>query len=169
LRASPDTDDSEACWIEIDLARQHLVLYGAATPIADYPVSAAKRGAGEQAGSECTPRGEHVIAEKIGDGAPLNTVFVGRRPTGERYSPALREAQPDRDFILTRILWLAGTEPGRNLGGEVDTQSRYIYIHGAADEIELGRPGSRGCVRMRNRDVVDLFDRVRVGTRVLIR
>jgi lipoprotein-anchoring transpeptidase ErfK/SrfK len=116
--------------------------------------------------SECTPRGNHVIDEKIGDGCPLNTVFVGRRATGEIYTAELREQQPARDWILTRILWLRGTEPGRNLGANVDSKARYIYIHGTPDETRLSVPGSRGCIRMRNRDIVELYDAVEVGTAV---
>ena len=133
-----------------------------------YPVSTARNGPGEQDGSECTPRGEHEIAEKIGAGADPGSVFVGREPTGEVCDRALFDAAPERDWILTRILWLSGLEPGRNQGGEVDTRQRTIYIHGCPDALELGVPGSHGCVRMANDDVIDLFDRVEVGTRVQI-
>ncbi len=155
--------------IEIDLAQQLLRLTEAGRILREYPVSTATNGAGEQNGSECTPRGRHEIHRKIGAGSPENTVFIGRKPTGEIYSPKLAANTPGRDWILTRILWLCGCEPGRNLGGDVDTRSRYIYIHGAPDEVEMGRPGSHGCIRMRNRDVIDLFDRVDEGTQVLIR
>ena len=136
--------------------------------IAEYPVSTAANGAGEREGSFCTPRGRHVIRARIGDGCPPGTVFVGRRPTGERYGPELRDRHPGRDWILTRILWLSGCEPGRNRLGSVDTMRRYIYIHGTPDDVELGRPGSHGCIRMANADVIDLFDRVAVGTPVVI-
>ena len=105
---------------------------------------------------------------RIGDGAPLGTVFVGRRPTGEIYNPDLGRRHPGRDWILTRILWLCGLEPGRNRGGQVDTQRRYVYIHGCPDEHPMGIPSSHGCVKMRNRDVVTVFDWTPVGTRVLI-
>lgn len=118
--------------------------------------------------SECTPRGEHIISEKIGDGCELNTIFVGRIPTGKIYQPELRKEFPDRDWIVTRIMWLSGTEPGRNKGGNVDSHDRYIYIHGAPEDVEMGKPGSRGCIRMRNEDVIDLFDAVEQGTPVLI-
>lgn len=104
----------------------------------------------------------------IGKGCPPDTVFVGRRPTGEIYSPSLREASPGRDWILTRILWLSGLEPGRNRLGNVDTMRRYIYIHGSPDDVAMGVPGSHGCVRMRNSDIIELFDMVEAGTRVLI-
>lgn len=132
-------------------------------------VSTAKNGLGERRGSQCTPRGWHYVRAKIGAGLPVNTVFVARRPTGEIYSPALRAAFPQRDWILTRILWLCGLEVGKNRLGEVDTMRRYIYIHGCPDEDVMGVPSSHGCIKMRNADIVRLFDLVPVGTRVLIR
>ncbi len=131
-------------------------------------VSTARNGVGERNGSEQTPRGWHVIRARIGAGAPLNSVFISRRPTGEIYSPALRAAHPGRDWILTRILWLSGLERGRNRLGAVDTMRRYIYIHGCPDEDPMGVPGSRGCIKMRNRELIELFERVPVGTRVHI-
>jgi len=155
--------------IEIDLSRQQLELKQGEQVLARYSVSTARNGAGERAGSECTPRGWHEIYQKIGDGCMENTVFIARRPTGEIYSPDLCARDSGRDWILTRILWLKGLEPGRNLDGEVDTLARYIYIHGAPGEAPMGQPGSRGCIRMHNRDLIALFDRVSVGTRVLIR
>lgn len=133
-----------------------------------YSVSTAKNGAGEKMDSECTPRGEHVIAEKIGDGCVRDTVFVGRQSTGEIYHPDLRGQYPERDWILTRILWLKGTEAGKNLGDDVDSYDRFIYIHGAPDDVEMGQPGSRGCIRMRNEDVIELFNHVSEGVRVSI-
>jgi L,D-transpeptidase YbiS len=134
----------------------------------DAPVSTGLKGAGEIMDSECTPRGWHVVCEKIGDGAPMNTVFVGRRPTGELYSPDLRQEHPDRDWILTRILWLSGSESGRNYQGNVDSRERYIYIHGCPADVGIGAPGSRGCIRMRNEQIMELFNQVQVGTRVYI-
>jgi hypothetical protein len=131
-----------------------------------YLVSTSARGAGERNGSYCTPRGRHVIRARIGAGAPLNTVFVERRPTGEIYSPELAARFPERDWILTRILWLSGCEPGLNRLGEVDTMRRMIYIHGSPDSAVMGKPGSIGCVRMHNADLVELFERVPVGTPV---
>jgi predicted GNAT family N-acyltransferase len=133
-----------------------------------YSVSTAKAGAGEENGSFRTPRGRHVIRAKIGAGQPENTVFVRRRPTGEVWSPALAEANSRRDWILTRILWLSGGEPGFNRLGRVDTMRRYIYLHGAPDSVAMGQPGSIGCVRMRNRDIVELFERVPCLTPVRI-
>jgi len=155
--------------IEVDIASQTLTLIEAGTALRAYSVSTARNGPGERRGSFCTPRGEHVIRASIGAGAPPGTVFVGRRPTGEIYSADLAARFPDRDWILTRILWLCGCEPGKNRLGEVDTMRRYIYIHGSPDTVPMGVPGSIGCVRMRNADIVDLFDRVRSGTRVAIR
>lgn len=152
--------------IEIDLTRQELVLKRGDGIAARYLVSTARNGAGERLDSECTPRGAHTVSAKIGAGCALNTVFVGRRATGEIYDERLAASAPGRDWILTRILWLAGLEPGRNVGGECDTLTRYIYIHGTPDSTPLGRPGSRGCIRMRNADVVALFDQVEVGTPV---
>ena len=133
-----------------------------------YPVSTGANGAGEENGSFCTPRGRHVIRAKIGAGQPLNTVFVKRRPTGEIYSPELGARHPGRDWILTRILWLSGQESGYNRGGSCDTMRRYIYVHGTPDDTELGRPGSRGCIRMRNAELLELFDRVAAGMAVEI-
>jgi len=133
-----------------------------------YAVSTAANGPGELSGSYCTPRGQHIIRAKIGAGQPENTVFVRRRPTGEIYTPELGAEFPTRDWILTRILWLSGCEPGFNRLGEVDTMRRYIYIHGSPDGVEMGVPGSHGCVRMRNSDMIDLFDRVEAGTPVEI-
>jgi hypothetical protein len=131
-----------------------------------YLVSTSARGAGERNGSYCTPRGRHVIRASIGAGAPLNAVFVERRPTGEIYSPEMAARFPERDWILTRILWLSGCEPGFNRLGEVDTMRRMIYIHGSPDSAVMGKPGSIGCVRMHNADLVELFERVPVGTPV---
>lgn len=154
--------------IEINLSEQRLRLFAGKRLVMDVAVSTAKNGPGERMGSECTPRGAHVIRAKIGAGSAAGTVFVGRRPTGEVYSPELGERYPGRDWILTRILWLSGLEPGRNRLGERDTMRRYIYIHGTPDHVTLGKPGSRGCVRMRNRDIMELFERVPVGTPVMI-
>ncbi len=153
----------------IDIGTQKLILQSADRIIRDYPVSTARNGPGEVMDSECTPRGRHIIAEKIGAGCAANTIFVGRRPTGEIYTPALRRQYPGRDWILTRILWLQGTEPGVNRGGDLDSYSRYIYIHGAPDDVGMGRPGSRGCIRMTNGDVIELFEMVETGTPVLIK
>lgn len=155
--------------IEVDVAAQTLVLWSAGKIRTEVPVSTALKGVGEYRGSEQTPRGRHVIRARIGTGVPANTVFVGRRPTGEIYSPALRRLYPRRDWILTRILWLSGLEPGKNRLGLVDTMRRFIYIHGCPDEDRLGIPGSHGCVKVHNDVLIRLFDEVAVGTEVLIR
>ncbi len=155
--------------IEVSLKQQRLTLYGGAGQVLQtYPVSTAARGAGETRGSYCTPRGRHIVRAKIGAGQPENAVFVARRATGEIYSARLAEQFPERDWILTRILWLSGCEPGRNRLGQVDTMRRYVYIHGCPDSSPLGRPGSRGCIRMRNADLIELFELVPAYTPVLI-
>ncbi len=133
-----------------------------------YAISSAIKGTGQLKGSFCTPLGRHIVRAKIGTGQPENTVFVGRRPTGEIYTPALGAQFPGRDWMLTRILWLSGCEVGHNRLGDVDTLRRYIYIHGSPDAAPMGVPGSIGCIRMHNHDVLDLFDRVPAGTPVEI-
>lgn len=133
-----------------------------------YVISTAANGVGEISGSYCTPRGRHVIRAKIGAGLPENTILVGRRPTGEIYTAELGAEFPERDWILTRIMWLSGCETNFNRFGETDTMRRYIYIHGAPDKVSMGKPGSHGCIRMRNADVIELFDLVSAGTEVEI-
>ena len=152
----------------IDLDAQRLTLYSGAVALAIYPVSTAANGAGEQAGSGCTPRGRHRVRLRIGAGCPIGTVFRGRRPTGEIYSAALAAAQPERDWILTRILWLTGCEPGRNRGGAVDTLRRLIYIHGCPDSEPLGVPRSHGCIRLHSLALLDLFEQTPNGSLVEI-
>lgn len=156
--------------ILIDIPSQTLSLLGDdGACIRRYSVSTARNGAGEASGSFCTPRGRHIIRARIGAGAPIGVAFRGRRPTGEVWTPELAAANPGRDWILTRILWLSGTEPGFNRLGEVDSMRRYIYIHGTPDTEPMGVPLSIGCVRMRNRDVAELFELVPAGTAVDIR
>lgn len=152
--------------LEIDLDRQELTLHQGERVLSRYTVSTSMNGAGELLDSECTPRGRHAISEKIGQDCAINTIFVGRAPTGEIFTEALARDHPERDWILTRILWLTGLEPGHNAGGERDTKARYIYIHGSPEGTQLGHPGSRGCIRMSNADIVELFDRVEKGTAV---
>ncbi|HEB97182.1 MAG TPA: L,D-transpeptidase [Sedimenticola thiotaurini] len=155
--------------IEIDLGDQTLTLLEEGRRPLRFPVSSAANGPGEEAGSGCTPRGLHAIRLCIGDGEPVNRVFVGRRPTTEIYSPELARRWPDRDWILTRILWLTGREPGRNRGGSRDTLRRFIYIHGCPDSEPMGVPRSHGCIRMRNADLLQLFPLVGAGMEVRIR
>ncbi len=147
-------------YLDIDIASQQLTVYEEGNKVLRYPVSTAKNGAGELMGSECTPTGWHRIRAKIGEGQPLNAVFIGRRATGEIYSSDLGKQYPQRDWILTRILWLGGLEPGKNRYGKVDSTWRYIYIHGCPDELMNGSADSHGCIRMKNADVLDLFNRV---------
>ncbi len=155
--------------IRISVPTQTLELFdGAGHLLRQYAVSTSKNGVGEQCDSDCTPRGKHIIRAKIGAGQAPYTVFVGRRPTGEIYTPELGERYPGRDWILTRILWLSGCEPGFNRLREVDSMRRYIYIHGTSDEQRIGAPVSHGCIRMRNADVIELFDAVSPGTPVEI-
>lgn len=134
-----------------------------------YQISSAGNGVGQEYGSFCTPLGKHIIRAKIGTSQPINTVFIRRRPTGEIYTPELGARYPGRDWILTRILWLSGCERGFNRMGKVDTMRRYIYIHGSPDSAEMGKPGSIGCIRMHNRDLLELFNLVNAGTEVDIR
>jgi L,D-transpeptidase YbiS len=138
----------------------------AVQPTLSFAISSSKNGVGQKMGSYQTPLGRHRIRAKIGGGAPLETVFVGRRPTGEVWSPELAQAGPSRDWILTRILWLCGLEPGYNRFGDCDTMRRYVYLHGSPPTVEMGEPGSIGCIRMRSPDIVELFDHVVVGTTV---
>jgi len=155
-------------FVRINIAQQCLTLSINGIEIMSTRISTAANGAGEQNDSGCTPRGRHYIRAKIGGGCKRNTVFSARRPTGEILTPVLSEQFPGRDWILTRILWLCGMESGKNRLGEVDTMRRYIYIHGTADETQLGKPVSHGCIRMNNDDIIRLFDLVDVGTTVNI-
>ncbi|MEW8026812.1 MAG: L,D-transpeptidase [Candidatus Thiodiazotropha sp.] len=154
--------------LRIELSRQRLICSESGRIVKSYPVSTAKNGPGELCGSGCTPRGRHRIRLKIGDRCEENTVFVARRPTGERFSRQLAASEPERDWILTRILWLTGLEKGKNRGGEVDTLRRFIYIHGTPEDQPMETVASHGCIRMRNRDLIDLFNRVENGTLVEI-
>ncbi|MEO5655433.1 MAG: L,D-transpeptidase [Nitrosospira sp.] len=156
--------------IVISIPSQELDLWaGNQNIIRKYQISSAVNGVGQEYGSFCTPLGKHIIRAKIGTSQPVNTVFIRRRPTGEIYTPELGARYPGRDWILTRILWLSGCEPGFNSMGKVDTMRRYIYIHGSPDSAEMGKPGSIGCIRMHNRDLLELFDLVNAGTEVDIK
>ncbi|MDD5388753.1 MAG: L,D-transpeptidase [Gallionellaceae bacterium] len=155
--------------LRINLATQELDLLDSdGAVLRRYPVSTAANGPGEAAGSYRTPRGRHIVRAKIGAGLAPGTVFKARRPTGEVYSPELGAAQPERDWILTRILWLSGKEPGHNRLGTCDSMRRYIYIHGTPDEAFTQAPRSHGCIRMRNADLVELFDLIPAYTPVEI-
>ena len=153
-------------FLQVCLATQTLVAFRDGTPFKRYRVSTASRGSGQKMGSEQTPLGEHVVRLKIGTGEPRAAVFVGRRATGEVWSPSLTRQFPERDWVLSRILWLDGCVRGVNRRGDVDTLRRYIYIHGTPDHEPMGVAASHGCIRMTNDDVIELFDRVERGTRV---
>lgn len=155
-------------YLQIHIAEQECRLWLNGRSVFSSPVSTALNGVGEQNGSGQTPTGWHQIRACIGEGMPVNTVFRGRRPTGEIYSEALAAQHPQRDWILTRILWLSGLEPGKNRLGQVDSMRRYIYIHGTPDTEPMGEPRSHGCIRMRNDDVIKLFSMVTPGLPVLI-
>ena len=157
-----------ARYLQVSLADQQLRLLENAAVSRSFAISTAKNGPGQRQGSYCTPLGWHQIRAKIGAAAPSHAVFVGRRLTGEIYNPLLADQYPQRDWILSRILWLSGLEPGYNRYGQVDTARRYIYIHGAPDELINGQAASHGCIRMLNADVIELFNLVEAGCRVLI-
>ncbi|MCI0505234.1 MAG: L,D-transpeptidase [Gammaproteobacteria bacterium] len=154
--------------IIVSIADQRLQLRKNGKVTIDVMIATAANGPGEVSGSECTPRGRHIVRAKIGGGCPIYTVFTGRRPTGEVYSEQLRRTNPDRDWILSRIMWLSGQEVGKNRLGNVDSMRRYIYIHGSPDDEIHGQPNSHGCVRMKNADVIRLYDAIDVGVSVLI-
>ena len=154
--------------IEINIATQQLTVWQQQQAIAQFIISSALKGVGEIQGSEQTPRGQHIIRAKIGQNQPINSVFKARRPTGEIYNAQLAAQFPSRDWILTRIMWLSGCELGKNRGGQCDTMRRYIYIHGTPDTEPMGIPKSHGCIRMRNEDIIQLFDLVPVYTPVII-
>jgi len=158
-----------ALQIRISLSKQTLELIDEnGSCIRRYPVSTAANGAGERKMSFCTPRGKHIIRAKIGANCPENTIFIARRPSGEIFFPGLKAKFPQRDWILARILWLSGCEPGVNRLGGVDTMQRSIYIHGCPEGAITGVPESRGCIRMNNQDIIELFDLVPVYTPVEI-
>jgi len=149
--------------LEVDLCRQVLRVLDQGTPTRFFCVSTSRFGPGETVGSGCTPRGAHIIRARIGHGLPAGACFAGRRFTGEVWSPELERSAPDRDWILSRVIWLSGCERGRNRLGAVDTMRRYIYIHGTPDSEPVSVPFSHGCIRMRNADVIELFDMVTPG------
>lgn len=162
----------ERRWLLVGARSQQLWLCEGELVLARYPISTALNGLGERSGSEQTPRGWHQVRARIGAGAALGAVFRGRRPTGEICTPELQAEHPTRDWILTRILWLSGLEPGINRGCQgdvcVDSLRRYIYLHGTPDSEPMGVPLSHGCVRLRNADIVELFEQVPAHTPVFV-
>jgi len=160
--------DQRTTRLHISIGSQRLTILTGLESVEEYSISSAVNGVGAENGSGCTPTGQFRIRIKIGSGLPLNSVFIGRRPTGEILTRALFDAEPQRDWVLTRILWLTGVESGLNRGGERDTLRRYIYIHGTPDYEPIGMPLSHGCIRMRNSDIIKLFDQVSNGSEVEI-
>jgi lipoprotein-anchoring transpeptidase ErfK/SrfK len=152
--------------LEIDLTRQLLRLWDQGRAVREVAVSTGGNGIGEINGSGCTPRGRHIVRAKIGAGLAPGSVFRRRRPTGEVWTQELHQQYPGRDWILTRILWLSGTETGRNRLGCVDTFRRYIYLHGTPPITRLGVPGSKGCIRVANGEMIELFECLPVGADV---
>jgi lipoprotein-anchoring transpeptidase ErfK/SrfK len=133
-----------------------------------YAVSTSKYGVGNKEGSFQTPTGRHIVKEKIGGQVAMNEVFVGRKPLGVLEDLQARQADLPEDIITSRIMWLEGLEPGVNKGNDIDSYQRYIYIHGTSEEDKIGTAASHGCIRMRNDDVIDLFDQIETGCEVLI-
>ncbi|MDY7219144.1 L,D-transpeptidase [Denitrificimonas sp. JX-1] len=144
-------------YLHVSIAEQRLYAFSEQQLQGIYTVSTALNGPGEKNGSGCTPRGRHYVRAKIGTDLPAMAVLRGRRWTGEIWTPELHQAYPERDWILSRILWLSGCELGRNRLGSTDTFRRYIYIHGTADEHLLGQACSHGCIRMANQDLIELY------------
>ena len=160
---------SKDVYIEIDISEQRLYLIESLDIKASYPVSSSKYGEGSIENSFKTPLGFHVVKEKIGEGAEKNTIFKSRINT-RRSADIIEEYQDsDDDFVTSRIMWLDGAEEGKNRGGSVDSFSRYIYIHGTHEEGLIGTKASHGCIRMFNADAIELFERIKKGTKVLIR
>jgi lipoprotein-anchoring transpeptidase ErfK/SrfK len=155
--------------IEVAILEQQLYLYcrySNREEVKSYPISTSKYGIGNQAGSNKTPLGLHQIENKIGNGAPEGMIFKARQATGRI---AEMNVEGAGDLVTSRILWLKGLEPGNNRGRGIDSYQRYIYIHGTPEENKIGRPASHGCIRMYNRDVIDLFDLILEGAEVYIR
>ncbi len=152
----------------VSVGEQRLYLYRGGEQVANYPVSTSRFGTGSRLGSLQTPLGAHRVRRKIGEGAPIGRIFKGRSDTGEQARILTQPIDSDEDHVTTRILWLDGLEPGRNQGDEVDSYRRFIYIHGTHEEGLIGRPASDGCVRMRNIDVVELFEQLPENALVVI-
>ena len=152
----------------VNINQQTLHLYRNNELTKSYPISSSKFGIGNQVESFKTPLGVHRVAKKIGDGAPVGTIFKARVNTGKTAEIITTNAASKDDYVTSRILWLEGLEPGKNKGEGIDSFQRYIYIHGTAEEGRIGQPASRGCIRMRNMDVIELFDLLETGTLVNI-
>jgi hypothetical protein len=153
----------------VDAGAQRMYLVEQGQPIGGWVISTATNGVGSEKGSDKTPLGLHKISEKIGDGAALGTIFKSRQNTGKQVEILTAPGADSKDdYVTSRIMWLEGLEPGVNKGGDVDSKERYIYIHGTGEEGKLGTPASHGCIRMKNADVINLFNRVDENTLVYI-
>jgi len=150
--------------LAVDVSRQRMGLLQRGQRVREYVVSTSKKGTGNLIDSFKTPTGWHVVVERYGDGQPPGRVFFEREPTAEVLSEDQWSSDVARDLIMTRILRLAGLEPGHNLGGQVDTYERYIYVHAANHEHLLGTPVSHGCIHVGNREIIELFERVKNTT-----
>jgi len=169
VQLKPNPRSPGTPWIEVGVRSQQLALYDErGVPVRQYVVSTASKGVGERVNSYQTPRGWHKVCERIGDGVARDTIIYRRQITPWKYTPQLHAEYPNKDWILTRILWLCGQEPGVNQGGDVDSYDRAIYLHGAGEHVAFGTPTSRGCVRMRGDDIIDLYDITANGIDVFI-
>jgi len=152
----------------VNIKQQQLFYYGDEKLLKQYPISSSEKGVGNLQDSYQTPLGLHQIKEKIGDGCEIYEVFIGRQPQGNFFELQNSDIELPDDIISSRILWLDGLEAGINQGGDVDTYQRYIYIHGTMDEDKIGQPVSHGCIRMLNKDIVELYSQLEIGCEVLI-
>lgn len=160
--------DAQSKVIKISISEQKLYLIENGNVVKSYPVSTSKYGIGSREGSNQTPLGRHRIVEKIGDKAPWGTIFKERKNTGKTINDPGAIGPNDKDLVTTRIMWLEGLEPGVNKGEGIDSYKRFIYIHGTLEENLIGTPASHGCIRMKNTDVIELFDSVGLHTPVTI-
>jgi lipoprotein-anchoring transpeptidase ErfK/SrfK len=160
---------SESAHIEVDISEQRLYLIENSLIKASYPISTSKYGEGSIENSFKTPLGKHSIKEMIGQEAEINTIFTSRINTKRSATIIDQFEDTDNDYVTSRIMWLDGEEDGFNKGGNVDSFRRYIYIHGTHEEGLIGTKASHGCIRMFNYDVIELFNLVNIGTKVLIR
>ncbi len=155
-------------FLYVGIRRQRMYYFKNNQIVSSYPISTSSKGAGNLMGSYKTPTGLHQIAEKIGGNAPLGTLFINKKNTGKVVPVNKSEISIKKDEITSRVLSLKGLQQGINKGKKYDTFSRGIYIHGTSDEASIGRPSSHGCVRMKNDDIMELFDLLSVGTKVVL-
>jgi lipoprotein-anchoring transpeptidase ErfK/SrfK len=160
---------AESAHIEVDISEQRLYLIENSLIKASYPISTSKYGEGSIENSFKTPLGKHSIKEMIGEEAEINTIFTSRINTKRSATIINQFEDTDNDYVTSRIMWLDGEEDGFNKGGNVDSFRRYIYIHGTHEEGLIGIKASHGCIRMFNYDVIELFNLVNIGTKVVIR